>query len=214
MTQPSRSATQDTDPDGAPSDAEGEVIPLAGHRLLQRHLDGDRHAFAQLMQAHASPIYGYLARCGVGPAERDDLFQDIFCKVHRAASTHPPRGALEPWLFAIAVNTVRSHFRKVKTRSIVALDERPDAVAATDSPEHAAQARQTAAWIEAEITRLPLPQREVLLLCGLRQLDMKAAAEALDIPINTVKTRLRRARMALAEAAQRRAVRAAREEGR
>jgi len=165
---------------------------------------------------YATPIYGYLTRCGVHPAERDDLFQDILIKVHRAATEHPPTGPTRPWLFSIAVNTVRSHFRKVKVRRVVQLDADParTASALSNTPEADAAAHQTANWLEDEIQKLPLDQREVLLLCAVQGVDQKEVAATLDMSVNTVKTKLRRARLALAEARCRQSLVANREEQR
>ena len=63
--------------------------------------------------------------------------------------------------------------------------------------ERLAVARQTATWLEEEIRKLPLMQREVLLLACIENLAQKDIAAALELPINTVKTHLRRARLAL-----------------
>lgn len=204
MTVPASAPTDEVGPTA--SGDPGAVIPISERVLLQRHVDGDRDAFGRLMKLYSTPIYGYLARTGVGPSERDDLFQEIFCRVHRAAATHPPVGELKPWLFAIAVNTVRSHFRSTKVRSVVQLDDGPGVAspALTDSADRVVEAKQTAAWIESQLGKLPLEQREVLLLCCVEGIGQEDAAHALDVPLNTLKTRLRRARLALAEATVRR----------
>jgi RNA polymerase sigma-70 factor (ECF subfamily) len=186
--------------------------------LLERHLRGEREAFTELMRTYANSVFGYLARCGVPATERDDLFQEVFCKVHRALSRGLPDGPVRPWLFAITVNTARDSFRKAKVRSIMRLDERAGDDTADDarepSPDRAAEAREMASFLEREMAKLPLDQREVLVLCSVEGMSLDEAASAVDAPVNTVKTRLRRARMALAEAMQRRRVIAEREESR
>ncbi len=204
MTAPASSPTEEVGP--AAAGDPGAVIPISERVLLQRHVDGDRGAFGRLMKLYSAPIYGYLARTGIGRDERDDLFQEIFCRVHRAAASHPPTGELKPWLFAIAVNTVRSHFRSAKVRSIVHVDADAGTAsrAPTDAADHVLEATETALWLEAELARLPLEQREVLLLCCVEGIAQEDAAHALDVPLNTLKTRLRRARLALAEAGLRR----------
>lgn len=185
-----------------------QVVPLSDRVLLERHLRGDRAAFGELMRAYSSSIYGYLARCGVPAGERDDLFQEVFCKVHRALGRGLPDGPVRPWLFAIAVNTARDSFRKARVRSIVRSEEHAGVDVADDArnarPDHDAEARETAMLMEREIEKLPLDQREVLHLCCAEGMSLEDAALALDTPINTVKTRLRRARLHLAEALKRR----------
>ncbi|MGE0787705.1 MAG: RNA polymerase sigma factor [Sandaracinaceae bacterium] len=182
------------------------MVPLSDRVLLERHARGDRDAFAQLMNIYASRVYGYLARAGVRPADRDDLFQDIFVKVHRASMQQLPDGAVRPWLFAIAVNAVRDAHRKTKVRSIVSLDERAGAnePAKSSRADQIAEGDELAAFLDDQIERLPLEQREALLLVSVEGLDLEDAAAALEAPVNTVKTRVRRARLALAEAMARR----------
>ena len=179
-----------------------------------RHAQGDTHAFAEVVTMYSSPIYGYLTRCGVHPAERDDLFQDILIKVHRAATEHPPTGPTRPWLLTIAVNTVRSHFRKLKVRRVMQFHADPakSESAPTGTPESELSAQQTASWLEHEIEKLPLDLREVLVLCAIQGVDQKEVAATLDLPVSTVKTKLRRARLALADARCRRSLAAKREE--
>jgi RNA polymerase sigma-70 factor (ECF subfamily) len=70
--------------------------------------------------------------------------------------------------------------------------------------ERAVQARETVAWLEEEIRRLPLPQREVLILASLEGRPLDEVASVLGLPINTVKTHLRRTRLLLAEKLARR----------
>ncbi|MFK7984809.1 MAG: RNA polymerase sigma factor [Sandaracinaceae bacterium] len=203
MTQPSPVKGAPPPEDAAPdarSQSGAVVIPMTGRVLLSRHANGDRDAFRQLVQAYAKPIYGILAGSGVPADERDDLFQEIFVKVHRAAGRRMPTGPVRPWLFTIAVNTVRDHLRRQKVRSIVSLDGRvdrdaPDASTSAD-PRAVAVAKETAGFLAGHIARLPLNQHEALMLCSVQGLSIREAAGVLGAPVDTVKTRLRRARLA------------------
>ncbi len=146
-------------------DGEGaRVIPISDRVLFDRHRRGDRAAFPALVGEFRARVFGYLTRCGVTSVDRDDLFQEVFLRVHRAGSAtsseavagtdgvedEAPTGALAPWIMTITVNVVRSHFRKVSVRSVVALDASPeDGVASTDrGPESALAAKQTTLWLE------------------------------------------------------------------
>ncbi len=179
-----------------------DVVDLEERTWLTRHCRGDASAFPALMEAYRRPIYGYLVRRGVAEADRDDMFQSIFLKIHAAADTYDPTRPLGPWLFTIMANTVRNHFRaQVVPITTVPRDDPLDRLDPRDpnpGPERIAEARETVAWLEQALRALPPAQREVLLLItvvGLRQQD---AANALNLPLNTVKTHLRRARLALA----------------
>ncbi len=175
-----------------------EQIPADEREYLLRHRMGDEQAFAGLVAGYRRPVYSYLVRCSVAEADRDDLFQEIFIKVHRAAGQYQDDRPLHPWLFTIVANTVRTYHRKKKVREMVFAEEpeREPRAASPDS-ERQAMARQTAVWLEQEIRKLPLAQQEVLILTCIENLPQKEVAEILGLPVNTVKTNLRRARMAL-----------------
>ena len=173
--------------------------------LILRHVDGEPGAFAELVDRYRAPVYSYLSRCGVAGDDRDDLFQEIFIRVHRAARSYDPDRPLHPWLFTIVANTVRTHLRRQRVRSLV------DAAVTTGEPvadqpgaERVAAGRQTVAWLEERISELPLARREVLLLACVESLPLKEVASVLGLPLGTVKTHLRRARLTLAEALARR----------
>ncbi len=201
--------------DQAPTnpDATGTaVVDLEERTWLARHCRGDESAFPALLEAFRRPVYSYLVRNGVAEADRDDLFQSIFLKIHAAAPSYDAAQPLAPWLFTIAANTVRNHLRDGHLRERYLDDERaggpphplasvPAEMADPDpGPERTAAARETVAWLEQALLTLAPAQREALLLTtvgGLRQQDV---ARVLGQPVNTVKTHLRRARLALAAA--------------
>jgi RNA polymerase sigma-70 factor (ECF subfamily) len=179
-----------------------DVVDLEERTWLTRHCRGDASAFPALLEAYRRPVFGYLVRNGVAEADRDDIFQSIFLKIHAAAQSYDPTRPLGPWLFTIVANTVRNHFRaQAVPFTMVPRDDPLDPLDPPDpnpGPEHIAEARETIAWLEEALLALPAVQREVLLLVtivGLRQQD---AANSLNLPLNTVKTHLRRARLALA----------------
>src|SRR5262245_18515398 len=147
---------------------------------LLRHRDGDPEAFAALVTDYRKPVYSYLIRCGVPAGDRDDLFQAVFLKVHRAAAQYRAELPSHPWIFTIVANEVRSYLRRRRVRELVfggpaprePEDPRPDG-------ERAAQARETVAWLEDEIRHLPLAQREVLILVSLEGRALGEVAQAL-----------------------------------
>jgi RNA polymerase sigma-70 factor (ECF subfamily) len=184
------------------------VVKTQERELLLRHREGDPDAFAVLVEEYRAPVYSYLIRCGVEPEDRDDLFQEIFLRVHRAASSYEAHRPVHPWIFTIVSNTIRTHLRQRRVRELVtapsldatapnelliheAVDESPDS-------ERLIAARETLSLVEREIHRLSVVQREVVLLVAVERMAQKDAAKILGMPVNTVKTHLRRARLALA----------------
>ena len=184
------------------------VVPEPTERLLVAHREGDRDAFSQLVERYRRPVFGYLVRCGIAEADRDDLFQEIFLKIHQRPDRYDNARPLHPWLFTVVANTVRTYLRKQKLRSYIVWEpasaDVPDIKDDAPDAEAFASAQQTKAWLERAIHALPMPQREVLILATIENLPLKDIASILDMPINTVKTHVRRARMRLVESYERR----------
>ena len=125
-------------------------------------------------------------------------------RVHTAAGRYEPSRPLDPWIFTIAANAARNHLRDRATR-VRAIGEATDATDMAEVADNGAGVERRVAseqmleWLDRAITALPLPQREVLLLSAIEGLSHEAVAEALDLTVGAVKTRLRRARLALAQ---------------
>lgn len=151
------------------------------------------------MKVYGPAVMGYIVRCGVPPSTRDDVFQDVFFKIHRNAPLYSPRHPLRPWLFTVTANVVRSHYRKQgvfqryfssKELDYEPKDSRPSTVAEREADEIARN-------LDQAIQRLPIKQREVLGLVCFEHMALDEVAVALSMPVNSVKTNLQRARKAL-----------------
>ncbi len=179
----------------------GRAVTADERELLLRHRQGEDGAFAELVARYRAPVYGYLVRCGVEPAARDDLFQEIFLKIHHAAWSYAPERSLHPWLFTIVANAVRSHARKRRVRRLVfPIGDASERESPLPDGQQLLEAQETAHWLDRALERLPQVQREVVLLCCVENLPQAEVAHMLSLRVNTVKTHLRRARLALARA--------------
>ncbi len=185
------------------------VLDLNERNWLPRHCRGDEQAFEQLLLAYRNFVYNFLYRYGIEKHNRDDLFQDIFLKVHQSASRYRPSEPLRPWLVSIVLNTVRNFHRDrgrrkhfmahFKTLSGNHPSATPDWQSHQSGPDEQVEQQSTVMWLEHRIRTLPERQREVLVLSTLKGMRMKEIAKVMTLPENTVKTHLRRARLALAE---------------
>ena len=178
--------------------------PPDDDQLIARHLRGDAEAFGELVRRYGPLIWGLTARYGLRREERDDVFQEVFLRLHRGASTYRGGRPLRPWLLAIAVNTTRSYLTRDRSRE--ALAERPEERRVAPDPDgrQLAEAAETLDFLSEELDRLPLARREVVLLCAVHRLEMADVSAILDLPLGTVKTHLRKGRLALARALERR----------
>ena len=177
------------------------VVELDERTWLPRHVRGDERAFSELLNAYRAPVYSYLVRCGVDAGVRDDLFQDVFLKIHSAAATYQPARPLRPWIYTILANTVRSHLRGGKDGRTVPSSDCPlEPADPRPGTDEQVENREIVDWVETAIAALPPAQREVLLLISVEGFRHQEVAEILHAPVNTVKTHLRRARLNLAKA--------------
>jgi RNA polymerase sigma-70 factor (ECF subfamily) len=176
---------------------------------LALHLAGDKQAFAQLMQAYRKPVYSYLVRSGLDKNTRDDLFQDIFFKIHKSASQYTQANPLSPWIFTIAINTLRNHLRDNKKQSnhlSLYSQEKTELklvnqlIDQSPSPDKQAQSNHLIQWLQQEIQNLPKAQSEALNLTVIEGLKLSEVAEILKQPLSTIKTHVRRARQSLIQA--------------
>lgn len=169
---------------------------------LAQHLAGDKYAFGKLMDAYRKPIYSYLVRSGLDKCSRDDIFQDIFFKIHKFANKYNKSNRLSPWIFTIAVNTVRNHVRDQKptniTLSLFTQEETGlQLVDKAPSPEKDTQSKHMMQWLQKAMSDLPAKQYEALNLTIIEGMKLSDAAKILDVPLSTIKTYVRRARQSL-----------------
>jgi len=141
-------------------------------------------AFEELFERHFDAIYGYLAR-RVGPDLGRDLTSETFTRAFAARKRYDAlRGEERPWLFGIANNLLRRHYRdeERRLRAFARLDVRQDDVW-PDEPR-----------LADALAALSRDERDVLLLFAWADLTYEEIAVALDLPIGTVRSRLHRAR--------------------
>ncbi|MGO8884859.1 MAG: RNA polymerase sigma factor [Streptosporangiaceae bacterium] len=157
--------------------------------------------FEAAFQEHFPPVYRFIAR-RVGTAIAEDLAAETFATAYRRrASFDPGRGSLRSWLYGIAGNLVRNHWRA--EQHLLALDARlvPE-IEESDDSEMADQrvaAALLAPRLAAALGQLTGDQREVLLLHAWGELSHEEIAAALQIAPGTARSRLSRARALLRE---------------
>ncbi|GLZ60467.1 RNA polymerase sigma factor [Micromonospora sp. NBRC 107095] len=169
--------------------------------LRARVRAGDTAAFAELFDAYARSVYNHAFRLTADWATAEDVMAATYLQAWRSRERVTEEGgSLRPWLLGIATNEARNHTRSNRRYRRVAA-----ALIAADRtvPDHADEvagrlddSRRIAAALDA-LARLRRPEREVLTLCLWEGLDYESAAEALGVPVGTVRSRLSRARARL-----------------
>jgi RNA polymerase sigma-70 factor (ECF subfamily) len=170
-------------------------------RLMLRFQGGDARAFEVLVRRHRTPVFSFLLRLTGDRGRAEDLCQEAFLRVARAASDWEPRARFQTWLYAIARNQAVDEARRQAFRRAEPLDAGPAAAAASDDPppDRVAEGALLRPKLEAALAALPAEQREVFLLREHAGLRFHEIAEATGVPENTVKSRMRYALEALRE---------------
>jgi RNA polymerase sigma factor (sigma-70 family) len=161
---------------------------------------GDQQAFAAVYARFRRPLFGFLRRAVGRTDVAEDLFQETWMALARAAPLLREDTDLAAWLFTVARNGFRSHLRWARldvSRWICFCDD--TSPAPTAGPEALTAQAHLVAAVEQALTRLPAAHREVLLLVGVEELDQEHVAQVLGISYPALRQRLARARAALAE---------------
>ncbi len=178
--------------------------------LLTAYIDGDRQAFAALLERYRTELHGFLARFLGSSAAADDVFQETFLQVHLAASTFDSTRNFKPWLFTIAANKARDWHRRQKRRRAASLDAPiggdPDGTRMVDLmqskdevPSNLLENSEMRSRVKDVIDSMPALYREVLQLNYFQKMSYQQIAEVLGIPLGTVKSRLHAAVATFAE---------------
>src|SRR6266481_2397269 len=145
---------------------------------------GSRDAFDELFARYRDPLHGFFRRRLQTVERADDLTQETFLAVIRATSRYEPRSLVQTYLYGIALK-------------LLAVERRQQARSAPFDPAPSAPALDTSLWVQQAIERLDPTEREILMLREYEQLSYSEIADLLRIPLNTVRTKLFRSRMAL-----------------
>lgn len=167
----------------------------------------DNALFRTVVMPHIDEAYRLARWLTTNGTDAEDVVQDASLRAFRAIRSHAG-GNPRAWLLSIVRNTAYSWLRKNRPATIVSvedleavelehgkLDERHD-----ETPESSLIAKVDAEQLRAAIAKLPAPFRETLVLRDIEGLDYREIAEATEVPIGTVMSRLARARRRLLEA--------------
>jgi RNA polymerase sigma-70 factor, ECF subfamily len=164
-------------------DGTGKAM-ISDEALMLEFQRGSRAAFEEIFARHRDALHGFFRRRLVNPAQADDLTQETFLAVLRAAARYEPRALVRTYLYGIALKLVFAAGRKRGAEPFAA-----DVVSASKPDD--------SLWVRQALARLETEEREILMLREYEQLSYAEIAELLHIPVNTVRSRLFRSRMAL-----------------
>jgi RNA polymerase sigma-70 factor (ECF subfamily) len=181
--------------------------------LVAAFQDGDTAAFDTLVGRWDRKIQGAIYRVLGANEDARDLCQEVFLKAYRALGGFKQEARFSSWLYQIALNACRDRLRRRRGRTQVSLDEigegGQEPTQAGPTALELVEANDLARAVQAAIAALPHEQREVIALKEYQGLTFVEIAEALDVPVSTVKTRLYRGLGQLRQQLERQGVRGA-----
>ncbi len=166
---------------------------------------GDEQAFHRIFEHYRRPILNYLYRFFWNRAIAEELTQEVFLRICRAAKTYEPRTAFRNWLYQIATNVARNEARKheysIRKEPLAGPSplgengwrEGLHADHRADTPEREALARQLEEKIQGVLLRLPEKQRTAMLLCRHHGFAYKEIAQVMQLRPGAVKSLIHRA---------------------
>jgi RNA polymerase sigma-70 factor (ECF subfamily) len=185
------------------------IDPNARDRAdMERLIAGHDAALNDLMERHATAVFRFL--CGVVGNEDDanDLAQETFARVFRARASFQTSEKFSSWLYTIAANLARNHFRWRARHPNVSLESTADDPGQTlgnvlpadePSPGEQTATAERAMIVRSEVSRLPEDLREAIVLCEWEECSMAEAATILGTTSKAIESRLYRARKLLRE---------------
>ncbi|MEY4083128.1 MAG: hypothetical protein RL483_497 [Pseudomonadota bacterium] len=182
----------------------------ADQLLVDRVKSGDQQAFNLLVRKYERKVFRLISRLVRNPVEVEDVAQEAFLKAYRALPQFRGESAFYTWLYRIAVNTAKNHLvaqgrRPIPLTDTLSEDEdgesfgREDVVSDNHTPEAELLSRQIAETVNKAIEALPKDLRTAVTLREMEGLSYEEIAEAMNCPIGTVRSRIFRAREAIAE---------------
>jgi RNA polymerase sigma-70 factor (ECF subfamily) len=163
-------------------------------QLMLAFSHGDSAALDVLFLRYRQPVFAFFRRRTSEVARAEELTQETFVALVRAASRYQPRALFRTYLFAIAFRILRADRRKNVFRSFFFAS----APSVDSSPASAAN-NDEILWLRQALARLDSIDREILMLREFEHLSYIEIAVLLKLPVNTVRSRLFRARIALRE---------------
>ncbi len=173
---------------------------------MARLAAGQDAALNDLMERHATPVFHFLCRMVGNEDDANDLAQETFVRVFRAHSSFRPSEKFSTWLFTIAANLARNHFRWRTRHPNISLEteigEAEQTLGGTlpandPAPSEQALATERNAAVRIAVSKLPEDLREAIVLCEWEECSVAEAAAILETTPKAVESRLYRARQIL-----------------
>lgn len=177
-------------------------------QLVERAQRGDKRAFELLVEKYQRKLGRLLSRFIRDPSEVEDVMQEAFIKAYRALPAFRGDSAFYTWLYRIGINTAKNYLAAMRRRAPTSTDIDADEAEGyadgerlrdLNTPEHMLLSKEIANTVNATMEALPEELRTAIQLREMDGMSYEDIARIMDCPIGTVRSRIFRAREAIAE---------------
>jgi len=165
---------------------------MTDEQLMLRFGQGDQGAFEELFARHRQRVYAFYRRRVPGRERAEELTQETFLALLHSAGRYQPLAPFRTYLFAVAFRILGAERRKAALRSFLFLSGQKSEPSREDR-------REESLWLREALRRLEKTDREILMLREFEQFSYAEIAQLLHLPLNTMRSRLFRARTKLRE---------------
>ena len=177
--------------------------------LMLRIKNGDRDAFRQLVERHKLSVLNLCLRFTGNREDAEDLSQEVFLRIFKAAPNYEVKAAFTTWLYRITMNLCLNYQRRKKVLQFFSLNHNKNSnspntdrilqIAGTERPDTEYEKVELRKQVQNAIQSLPENQRTVVILYRYQNLSYKEIAEVLNTTVSAVESRLHRAKENLRE---------------
>lgn len=181
------------------------MLPNPDLLLARRAAAGQPEAWNELIALYGRRIFNLAFQFTGDVAEAEDLTQDIFLRLHQNLRAYRGDVPLVGWTLRLSRNHCIDHYRHARSQNRLSRvpEEILDHLPSASDPQAEATRREQLALVYRALAELPEELAEIVVLRDLQDLSYNDVAQALDLPLGTVKSRLNRARQELSDAVQR-----------
>ncbi len=173
-------------------------------KLIKDYLNGDEHALRLLIEKNIKTIYNFVFQYVGDKDDADDITQETFVKVWKNIKKYKTGGTFKFWLFRIAKNTALDHIKKKRPVTFSSLEKKDSDLNLVENitdpfpfPDEMMRRTNAAEILNKAVKKLAAPYRVILFLYYHDGLNFRQIAETLEEPLDTIKSRHRRALLTL-----------------
>ena len=170
------------------------MVDLSDSTLISNTLQGDTHAYGELVLRYQTSVFNVCYRLLGEQREAEDLAQEVFIRAYQRLQSFDLQRSFGPWIRRVAANLCYNHMQKNQPVLLPIQDEQDYEAGKSHDPQSMIEINEKNKTIRQAIAKLPPAYRIALELRHYHELSYEEIARELDLPLNTIRSHLFRAR--------------------